>query len=255
MTAAAKKALINVLYALAVVAVVLAVWSISAAAIGSEFILPDIGQTFAALWQVLLLKSFWTGLCGTLLRSVIGFAIAALLFFVCFFVCNSVHAAARIVEPLISALRTLPTMAVSLILAIWAGANAAPIILGVLVVFPMLYSSVKAHAALVPKELIEVAKINGAGRLKTVTHAVLPYAAGAFPESISSAFSFNIKVVIAAEILMQTANSLGMLMYLAQTYYRTAMLIAFVVIAVILSVAAEYIIRAILSVCLKHYRT
>ncbi len=249
-----KKIALNVLYIAIVIVIVFGAWAIGAEVADSELILPSIGDTFKEFGDVFALDAFRSGLCGTMLRSLICYAISIAIAFLLFFAGSISYAASRIIGPIVSALRTLPTMAVSLIIAIWAGAAVAPVVLGVLVVAPMLYSALFARTSTIDKELVEVARLNGASRAKVFFYVTLPYAAPALPESLSTAFSFGVKVVVAAEILMQTANSLGMLMYLARTYLMTAMLIAFVVITVVISVTAEYLLRAILYVALAKYR-
>ena len=49
MNYALKKALYNVIYCVAVIGIVLIVWSVAAAIVGSEFVLPDLKQTFSAI--------------------------------------------------------------------------------------------------------------------------------------------------------------------------------------------------------------
>lgn len=253
MTGKLRKAAVNALYVLTVVALIFAVWSIAAAAAGSEFIMPTVPDTFRALGQTLALASFWLALGQTLLRCLISFVVSVGLFFVLFFLASAFRPAARIISPIVSVLRTLPTMAVSLVLAIWTGAKVAPIVLGVLVIMPVLYSSAAARANAVPKELREIAELCGAGRTQTFFCVTLPYAAGGFSESLPSALSFDVKIVIAAEILMQTAGSIGILMYKAQVYYMTATLLSLVAAAVVVSVALEYATRAILRVALSRF--
>ena len=253
MSKSAKKFSLNILYAVASVALVLAVWSVAAQIVGTKFILPTVGETFSELGDVLESKTFWSALGGTFARSGIGFAAATVCFFALFFFCSVFEPCAKIFEPIISALRTLPIMAVSLILAIWAGGYAAPVIVGVLVAVPYMYASVKARNATVEKELKEICVLCGAGRVRTFAALWFPHAAAGLPETLSSGFSFCVKAVVSAEILMQTANSIGQLMNLSKIYLETAMLIAFVFSTVILTVAVEYIMRAALSIALKKY--
>lgn len=243
----------NALYAAAVIVVALGVWAIAAAAVGSEFVLPEISTTFSALGGVLRSGDFWSGLAGTMLRSVIGYLISLALFFVTFFLSTAFYAFKRIVEPIISALRSLPAVAVTLILTLAVGGYGTPVVLGVLVIFPIMYSAARARTATVPTELTEVCRICGAGKIKTFTSLWLPCLAGALPESLATAFSYNIKAVIGAEILAQTASSLGMLMKLAQIYLEPALLIAYVIAAVVIAVLAECAIRAALKIVLRKY--
>ena len=74
------------------------------------------------------------------------------------------------------------------------------------------------------------------------------------PDALSSAFSYNVKAVIGAEILVQAAGSLGMLMNLAKAYLMTASLIAMTFFAVVLAVASELALRALLNFALAKYR-
>ncbi len=254
MKKSAKSILFDILYAVVSVALVLAVWSIAARIIGTEYILPTVGETFEELEAVLKSEIFWSALGGTFARSAVGFAVSVVLLFLLFFFCTVFTPCAKVIEPIISALRTLPTMAVSLILAIWAGGYYAPIIVGVFVTMPYMYAGVKARNATVQKELKEVCAICGAGRMQTFRALWFPNAAAGLPVILSSGLSFCVKAVISTEILMQTANSIGQLMNLSKVYLETAMLIAFVFVSVILSVALEYALRGALSALLKRYR-
>ena len=249
-----KKAVINIAYIVIVIGIVFAVWAVAAAVVHTEFILPDITVTFTALWDLLRGAEFWSALGGTLLRSLIGYGISVALFFVLFFLSTAFGGVNRVISPLMSALRTLPTMAVALVVSIWAGAKLTPVILGVTVLLPQLFSSSVARNATVSKELVEVAKICGASRAQRFFSVYLPNAAAGLPESLSSSLSFGIKITIAAEILMQTAKSLGMLMNLSQSYLMTAKLIALTFAAVVVSVVLEWAVRLTLFAALRRYR-
>lgn len=233
---------------------IFAVWAIAAAAVDSEFIMPDIGETFRALGGLFSRRSFWLGLCGTLLRSFISYAISVALFFLLFFAATAFSGAERIITPLVSALRTLPSMAVALVLGIWCGANATPVILGVTVIMPQMYTAAMGHNACIERELTEVCDICGANRRQKFFALTLPHAASALPETMSGALSFTVKIVIAAEILMQTSAALGTLMSLAETYLMTAQLFAMTFAAVVVSVGLEFALKRILCAALKNYR-
>ncbi len=249
-----KKRLIDALYVVALVAVIFAAWAICAAAVDDSFVLPDVAETFSALGETLALRAFWTGLGGTVLRCVISYAISVALFFALFCLSAAFDGFRRFIDPLISALRTMPTVAVALILALVVGGYVAPVVLAVLVIMPILYSSARARVATVPTELNEVCRICGANRRQTLCSVYLPTAAAGLPDALSSAFSYNVKAVIGAEILVQAAGSLGMLMNLAKAYLMTASLIAMTFFAVVLAVSSELALRALLNFALAKYR-
>lgn len=248
-----RKALYDILYVVIVIGVLLGVWAASAAAVDAEFVLPDIAKTCDAFGTVFKNPNFWRGLAGTFVRSVIGYAVSLGLFSGLFRLAVAFDGFARVIEPIISALRSLPAVAVTLILTLVVGANGTPIVLGVLVIMPIMYSAARARVSTVPKELREVARLCGANKSQTFKALWFPCVAGGLPETLSSAFSYNIKAVVGAEILAQTADSLGMLMKLSQQYLQTATLIALVIVAVVVAVIAETVLRIVLRIALKKY--
>lgn len=254
MTKTKKRLILDILYAAVAVAFILGVWSICAAVIGSEFILPNIGATIRAFPHVFENPDFWSGIGGTLLRSVIGYAISAALFFVTFFFATAYDGFRRVVQPVISIMRSLPAVAVTLLLILAAGSNGAPILLGILVIYPIMFSAAMARTASVPTELKEICVICGANKRQTFFVLWLPRLAGGLPETLSTAFSYNIKAVIGAEILAQTANSIGMLMKLSQIYLQPDILVAFVLVSVAVAVISEAVIRVVLGALLKSFK-
>ena len=253
MTRVRKKILADVLFTAVAVALVLVVWYAVSAAVDSEFIVPSVGAAFRALAFVFETEQFWTGLGGTLLRCVWGFAAAFVLFIVTFGLSTAFYSFRKIAEPIISALRSLPAVAVTLILIISVGAKIAPVVLSVTVIYPIMYSSAKARAATVSRELKEICRICGASRWATFKALWFPCIAGGLAENAATAFSYNVKAVVGAEILAQTASSLGMLMKLSQINLQPDLLVAYVISAVVVGALCEWILRVLLSVALKKY--
>ena len=249
-----KRAVVfSLLYIAVAVALIFCVWWAMSAAVNSQFVVPSIGATFGAFGEVFANENFWFGLLGTLTRSIIGFVISVALFFTTFFLSTAFNGFKRVVEPIIGAMRSLPAVAVTLILMLAVGGNITPVVLGVLVIYPIMYSSAVARTATLPKELKEICVLCGGGRLTMFRSVYLPCLAGGLPESLATTFSYNIKAVIGAEILAQTVDSLGMLMKLSQVYFQPAMLVAFVIIAVFISVVLEAVIRVVLKFALRKY--
>lgn len=248
-----KTFIINALYIAVAVALILLAWWAASVAADSEFVVPTVDATFSAFKKVFENPEFWHGLVGTLLRSVIGFAVSVALFFVTFFLATAFNGFKRVAEPIIGVMRSLPAVAVTLILMLAVGGNVTPVILGVLVIYPIMYSAAVARTATLPIELKEICILCGGGRLTTFKSVYLPCLAGGLPESLATTFSYNVKAVIGAEILAQTINSLGMLMKLSQVYLQPDFLVAYVIVAVVLSVIAEAIIRLVLKIALRRF--
>lgn len=248
----AKKVLFDLIYIAVAVAIILSVWAVCAA-FSSSFVLPQIDRVLHAFKDVFNNPEFWRGLGGTLTRSCVGYAISVMLFFVTYSLSVCFMPFARVMGVIVSALRSLPAVALSLVLILAVGGSYAPIVLGVVVIYPILYSSGRARTATVASELKEVCRLCGAGRAGTLLHLYLPTLAAGLPESMASAFSYNIKAVIGAEILAQSAASLGVLMQLSQLYLQPALLIALVLVAVVVAAIGEAVIRIVLRAALDRF--
>lgn len=234
-----------VLYPLLSFVAVLAAWAIAAYAVGSSFVLPTISETIVELGALFVQSSFWVGIGYTLLRAVVAFLASCLLAFLFFALSVSFNGFRRFISPIVSVLRALPTMAVALILAVWSGSSYAPVILGGLVLTPMIYSSF-ISVANVPVELSEITRICGGGRAAMLRSVYIPAIMPTLPSALSSAAGFGVKLVVAAEILCQTANGIGILMSYKQMYFNIGGLFALTVMAVFAALAIEWCLRGIL---------
>lgn len=249
-----KKIVYSALFAAVAVALVFCAWYIFAEISDNKFIVPSISQTFEAFETVFFKQFFWSAIGGTMLRCAIGYGIALALAFVTYAFSVSFTAFRRVVEPIVSIMRSLPAVAITILLVISVGGEVTPIVLGVLVIFPIMYSAAKARTATVPRELKDVCLLCGASRWQTLKTLSFPVLAGGLPETLSSTFSYNVKAVVGAEILAQTADSLGMLMSGAQAYLHTEALVAYVITAVVLAMLSEAVIYAVLWFSLRKYR-
>lgn len=228
-------------------AAIICVWAIAAAIIDSSFVLPTVSETITALSRLLTKSFFWRALAFTLLRALYGYVIAFVLAVALAIAALSSKTFAAILSPIVSVMRSLPTMAAALLLSVWTGTQFAPVCLSVIVIMPIIYSALISAKEAISPSLNALADLDGLTKLSRVKNVYLPTAAPIMAETLATAASFNIKLIIAAEIMSQTAESLGTLMRNNQMYLDIAALIALTVAAVIISVAVE----ALLKLCLK----
>jgi ABC-type nitrate/sulfonate/bicarbonate transport system permease component len=113
--------------------------------------------------------------------------------------------------PLVTALRSLPTLAVTLVLLTWFQAGGTPIAVAFLALFPMLYTGIDKH-------LLDIGKVYGASAKNKIFRVYLPLSAPYILRESAAALSFSLKLVVSAEVVASTARSLGGLMEDAQGY-------------------------------------
>lgn len=247
-----KKAYIkNLIYTLSAIVIMWTGWEIAYLAVKNEYVLPSFSSAMKEAGKLLISSSFWIAFSGTLLRTAEAFLISLALALV-LAVLSEINGAARgILRPLVSAARVIPTMAVILILLIWTTPSAAPVIVTVLVAFPMLYATLLTAFDGVNNEYLDMCrayKIGIKDRIfKMYIPLSLPYTLG----EGGAQLSFALKVTISAEVLSKTYKSLGGMMSEAKMYVEMSELMALTVIAVVMGCVIELIFLAIKKLAVR----
>ena len=184
---------------------------------------------------------------GTLLRTLIAFIISIVLA-IAFSLLGALYAPVRkLLAPAVSFFRALPTVAVTLIVAIWLGSRFAPIMVSLMVIMPTAYSAFSEGIDAIDHDVLDMAKIDGANNLTLAFKFLLPLSLRFSKKSISATLSLNVKLMVASETLSGTAQSIGHAMMISSLYFETARLMALTTITVLISILLEKLLFIILD--------
>ena len=237
------KKLTPILYPLASIAFMLLAWHLMFLHVGSEFVFPSIGATLQSIWQYLCDGAFWLALLSTLARVLLCFAISLIFATAIGVLAKFVPIVGKILAPVVALFRSAPTVAVMVILILIADPATVPVIVGLLVVFPMLYASVTSAIDQVDKGLVEMCTLYNvpkSAQLKTVyLPTVAPYLLGELPATLS----FTVKLIISAEILAYSYQSIGGLIQSANVYSEMASLFALTLLSVAFATLLDFGMR------------
>ena len=234
-----KEKILNLILPISAILAIVAVWSVASVMVDSEFILPSVTETFSALIKVLKNGLFYRALLGTFLRSFIAFI-------VCFMLATSLsvlscknRVASRLILPIMGIMRALPTIAVVLLLMLWTSSNVAPIIVTSLVVLPTIFTNVQNALLSIDKTVCEAAKVDGADNKRVFLLIEVPLIKSSALSAVGSGFSLNFKLMVAAEVIAQTAKSIGYMLTTSKAYFETGEMMALVCVAVIIGLVVE----------------
>ena len=221
------------------------VWYIVAIAVGKEVILPMPHAVIVSTFELFADGGFYLALSSSLLKILISFVIA-LVFGVALAVLSANFIVfERLLYPLIIVQRATPTMSVIFLCLLWFGKNISPVIVALLVIFPVLYSSVLTAIKSCDKRLIEMSALYKVRKATMVKKLYLPYVADTVYSDCVSVLSLTVKLIIAAEALSMSNLTLGRLMQISNDNLETARLFAVTVVAVLLSVLLEFMLKGI----------
>ena len=234
-----RKKIIDLLLPFIAVVCVILIWEIAALCIGSEYILPDFIQTVRQVFLLFGKGEFYASLGLTLLRSLIAFAVSFILAFVFAIVSSKNGAAEKFIAPLVKITRALPTIAIVLLLLFWTNSQVAPVVVTMLVVFPTLYTNLRSALGKIDREVLEMCDLFGVPKKDVLYKVKVPRIMPDVLIAIGSGISLNLKLMVAAEVLSQTANSIGLMLNSAKVYFEISTMIALVVVVVIVGLLIE----------------
>lgn len=229
----------NVLFSLLSVAALWGGWVIAYFAIGNGYILPSFWETAASVGKLMISVEFWTAFGNTLLRTLWAFLASFVLGVLAAVPARLFPRFRAFAAPVVSVLRTLPTMAVILILLLWTTPSAAPVIVAALVLFPAVYSAALSALDGAGEEFGELARAYGVSMKRRVFQMYLPLAAPALVRQTGAILSMGLKIIVSAEVLASTYRSMGYLMQNAKLAVDMPELIALTVITVALGFLLE----------------
>ena len=237
-----KKTIIkSLVFPLAMLSALILLWIILAKIIDNQFILPDLQATALEIFALFNSADFYYAFLSTFLRAFIAFLISFALALLFAYLSWRNEFAKRLIAPFISIIRALPTLAVALLLVFWANSKVAPVIVTMLVVLPTTFTNLKNAFDSVDNSAVKACNFFGVSKKDIFYKVQMPQIAPALFSSVGAGLSLNLKLLVAAEVLSQTAYSLGFMLKSAQMYLEIAQMIAIVVLIVLVALIIELI--------------
>ena len=152
--------------------------------------------------------------------------------------------AEKLILPIISITRTLPTIAIAWLILFWTNNQIAPVVITMLVVLPTSYTQIKSALDSVNKTSIEAGKVDGSGWINLFFKIEFPQIASDVFSVIGSGLALNLKLMVAAEVLTATIKSLGNMINLASPF-EVAKTIALSIVVLILGLLVEFLFNGL----------
>jgi len=234
-------------------AIIVAVWWVFAETRFKQTgIIPTPISTLQMIGEEMRKDSFSEAIFSTLERSFVSFLVsfAAASFFAAFAHFNKYIGI--MLSPFIVLCRSMPTMALILILLLTVGSNMLPTVVAFLVVFPLCYENMRAAITETDRKIITMAKIFKMPLRRQVTGIYIPAMMPFVFSSIIGGFGLNIKVVISAEVMGLPSMSIGYLILSARQGFNFGISFAWLIIAVLLCLVCDVILRLISRLCMPY---
>lgn len=215
------------------------VWIIAYYAAGNDYIIPSFRDSVKSLFACFGEGEFWLAFLSTFLRTAAAFALSFALAALCAALSRVCKTFKGIIEPMVTVLRTLPTLAVLLIILIWSNASLAPVIVTVLLLFPAIYAQFNAAISAVDDGLLQMTEVYNVSKKDRLFKIYLPMVSPEIFSQVGANISLGLKVTVSAEVMANTFKSLGGLMQNARSFLDMPRLAALTIVTVVLGLVIE----------------
>lgn len=226
------------------------IWLVASNSMQNQYVLPTVSQTLNALWVVLGEQFFYKALSKTLLKVIYSVLISFVLAGALALLSKVVRRLDAFFAPIISIIRTVPTMAILIIILLSSTRFVAPIIVAVLVLFPMMYKQFSTALNGIDQGIINATKVFGLTKKQRIIKVYLPLVMPPIILNVGSNLSFAIKLIISAEVMANVNTSIGGMMQGARTF-DYARLFALTLASIIIGLLIEVVFHLVCKTLFK----
>lgn len=225
---------------LAVLAGVVALWQLASGDSKTETVLVDKfwisrpSDILARLADWLVTGKLWLHLLVTLQEMVTGLVIGSLIGVATGFILGRSLTFARLFDPFIMAVYSIPKLALAPLFILWFGVGLQPkVVLVATVVFFLVFLNTYAGVRDVDQELLDMIRLMGAGPRDLVLKVVLPASSTWILTGLKQAVPNALIAAVVGEI-MASNRGLGFLLINAQGQFDTAGVFAAILILMVM---------------------
>ena len=232
---------LNIIFSVLALALMWIFWIIAYYIAGNPLIVPSFTDTFKSLWQYLGDGQYWLAVLNSFARTLLAFTVSFALASACVAFSLAGKWAKALLKPAVVLIRTLPTMAVILLIlrATHYNRTLSPVIVTFLVLFPMIYSQISSAVEGISGDITQMADVYSVGKRDRLFKIYLPGVTPSILAQTGANISLGLKIMISSEVLANTADGLGGMMQYSNLASEIANLSALTLTAVFLGLAVE----------------
>lgn len=217
----------------------LIIWEGVALYIDNSLLFPRVGEIFLSLKNLVASGDFILILWNTLSRFFISIVFSLILAIIFSVASYRYEVISFLLFPFIIFLRAVPTIAIIIVVLIWSSVERVPIVVGMLILFPILYESILGGIKNVDKNLLKMSKVFKVSTKRVVRDIYIPSIYYSISSNIPSYMGLTFKVIIAGEVLSQESLSIGGEIFINKIYLESSNIFAWIIVVIVLNYFLE----------------
>jgi NitT/TauT family transport system permease protein len=221
----------------------IALWWIISRIINKELLVPSPVQAGQVLWALFQTPEFWLSAALSMLRILLGFALAALLGTLGGILSDRCKPFDWLFSPLLHLIRSVPVASFIILALVWIHTPYLPVFISFLMVLPLFWGNIRTGMEHTDLRLLEMGKVLGLPRSRIWKSIRLPALTPYFRSACITGLGFAWKSGVAAEVICRPDRSLGDLLQTAKLQLETPAVFALTIVIAILSLGLEFLLN------------
>ncbi len=231
----------SIFFSILGVSFVFALWFLLYFTVANAYVIPSPFAVITASFTNLITLEFYTHLSTTIVRVLFALILSFALGISLAVLSHLSTKAEHTLLPVISLIRSLPVLAVLLIILICIPRGIAPVIVCVLSTLPIVYSQTLNYLNSISLQQREMLKIYNVPIKKQICNVYLKGYFPLFLKEATTLCSFSLKLVISAEILASVFQSIGGDIYQASIYSNVTQMFSLTLLVCAIGIVVESI--------------
>ena len=221
------------------------IWITSSMFVQNDLVIPSFQSVVKAFQKIALEKTTWVALAHTFVNLVVVILICFIIALILSVLVISVKPLEVFLSPLFAVLRTVPIIAVIVVLLMVFGNRRSPSLITGFVLLPLLYEQYLTSFKTTQPALIDDLSLLGASKWQTLMDVYLPLSKPIIISSLIQALGLGLKAMVMAEFIAQPKNTVGYQIMQSVTTLDTARVFAWTIILISFVLFGEGIIKKI----------
>lgn len=217
-------------------------WQLCYWAVDTPLLLASPGQVLERLWLLSQTAGFWRTVFSSLSRILLGFLLAAVAGCLLATLSAAIPGFRRFLRPPVAVARATPVASFIILALVWIPSAYLSVFVSFLMVLPIFYENVDKGIQSVDKQLLEMGRVYGFSRWKTLRFLYFPAVLPFFTAACVNGLGFAWKSGIAAEVLGTPKHAIGSNIYDAKIYLEIPDLFAWTAVVIALSMILEQLL-------------
>ena len=216
-----------------------AIWEGVALYIDNSLLFPRVEEILISLKNLIISNEFFYILWNSMSRFFIAVIISLITSVSLAALSHRFEIIKILISPFIIFLRAVPTIAIIILVLIWSSVEKVPIVVGVLILFPILYGGILGGIRGVDSSLLKMSKVFKVPTSRVIRDIYIPSVYYSLSANIPSYVGLTFKVIIAGEVLSQESLSIGGEIFINKIYLESSNIFAWIIVVIVLNYLLE----------------